>query len=587
MTATDNYWNTIDTDIIDSMIYDKNDDLNCAGYIEYEPFLTEPHPDTQVDTTEPVITSLSNDTTPTQSKTWAWDATDSHSVTFRYLIDQNETWSNPSGTYSETKTATKSGVDGIWYIHVQAKDALGNESDVTTVSAILDNTAPTAAISGAPSSPTNQTGATLTIGGEGVTHYKYKLDDGDYSSETAVGTDIALTNLDDGSHTVYVLGRDSAENWQAEANATTATWTVDTVPPTPSVSGAATSLTFATITVGGEGVTLYKYKLDDEEIYSDEIPVTTEIGLTDLAEGSHTVYVIVCDAAGNWQSEDDATSFTWTVDITPPTADAGPDQTVDEAVTVTLDGSNSTDDEGIHRYLWTQTVGTPVTLSDATDVKPTFVTPPVDSNGTHLEFLLTIIDITRILHTDKVSIDVDDNGITGFPADVLPTESSTGKNMGIKVESGGSVTAFMMVIPSSLPDTTNMPEDFIYGLISMQLKPDTAGGTVRVTVYLANPAPEAYKWYKYGTNDGWYDFSDYAEFNDDRDQVTLTLTDGGIGDDDGAANGVIVDPSGLGTLGDGRWQWRWRWWCRWLFYRHGSLRISHGKGSDCIEEFPG
>ena len=46
---------------------------------------------------------------------------------------------------------------------------------------------------------------------------------------------------------------------------------------------------------------------------------------------------------------------------------------------------------------------------------------------------------------------------------------------------------------------------------------------------------------------GWHDFSDYAEFNDDRDQVTLTLTDGGLGDDDGIADGIIVDPSGLGS----------------------------------------
>ena len=75
-----------------------------------------------VDTTEPVITGLSIDTTPTQSKTWAWDATDATATTFRYAIDQNETWT-PTGDFTDTKTATKSGVDGTWYIHVQAKDA--------------------------------------------------------------------------------------------------------------------------------------------------------------------------------------------------------------------------------------------------------------------------------------------------------------------------------------------------------------------------------------------------------------------------------------------------------------------------------
>jgi len=237
-----------------------------------------------------------------------------------------------------------------------------------------------------------------------------------------------------------------------------------------------------------------------------------------------------------------------TGDNDPPVSDAGPDQIVEEGNTVTLDGSNSFDrDDGIHRYLWSQTRGTPVTLSDTTAVQATFVTPPVDSNGTQLELLLSIIDNGGLEHTDKVSIDITDNGITDFPSDVLPTESATEMKIGIRVESGGAVTSFLTILPASISDTTNMPDDIIYGLIDIKAKPDTAGGTVKLTVFLANPAPEGHKWYKYGTNDGWYDFSDYAGFNDDRDQVTLTLTDGGLGDDDGVANGVIVDPSGLGA----------------------------------------
>ena len=44
--ASNNYWHTTDTNIIDSMIYDANDDLNIANVIVYDPFLTEPHPNT-------------------------------------------------------------------------------------------------------------------------------------------------------------------------------------------------------------------------------------------------------------------------------------------------------------------------------------------------------------------------------------------------------------------------------------------------------------------------------------------------------------------------------------------------------------
>ena len=45
MAAPENYWGTQDIIAIENMIYDKNDDITCAGYIQYEPILTEPHPD--------------------------------------------------------------------------------------------------------------------------------------------------------------------------------------------------------------------------------------------------------------------------------------------------------------------------------------------------------------------------------------------------------------------------------------------------------------------------------------------------------------------------------------------------------------
>ena len=48
MTATENYWGTQDTDVIDQMIYDRNDDIRCPSLIEYLPILTEPHSETPI-----------------------------------------------------------------------------------------------------------------------------------------------------------------------------------------------------------------------------------------------------------------------------------------------------------------------------------------------------------------------------------------------------------------------------------------------------------------------------------------------------------------------------------------------------------
>jgi hypothetical protein len=46
MIADHNYWNTTDISVIESMIFDKNDELGCAGYITYMPILDKPDQNT-------------------------------------------------------------------------------------------------------------------------------------------------------------------------------------------------------------------------------------------------------------------------------------------------------------------------------------------------------------------------------------------------------------------------------------------------------------------------------------------------------------------------------------------------------------
>jgi hypothetical protein len=231
-----------------------------------------------------------------------------------------------------------------------------------------------------------------------------------------------------------------------------------------------------------------------------------------------------------------------------PWADAGPDQTVEEGATVTLDGSNSTDpDDGIASYLWTQTAGPPVTLSDASAVQPTLVTPIVDLSGATLTFRLTAEDIGGLQASGVVSVTVNDNGITGFPADVLTTRTLAGEPFGIREDNGGSFTRLTFIDPSTMPASFGMPDNLIYGLVEMEVRVAAPGAPTTVTIFLPSPAPDGYGWYKYNDTAGWTDYNGNASFNPARDQVTLTLEDGGKGDDDGVANGVIVDPSGLGT----------------------------------------
>ncbi|KXI27250.1 PKD domain-containing protein [Paraglaciecola hydrolytica] len=76
----------------------------------------------------------------------------------------------------------------------------------------------------------------------------------------------------------------------------------------------------------------------------------------------------------------------------PPIASAGNEQTIDEQTTVTLSAAASSDNDGnIASYMWMQTAGTAVTLSDAATVSPSFTAPDIDAVTT-LSFDVTVTD---------------------------------------------------------------------------------------------------------------------------------------------------------------------------------------------------
>ena len=89
----------------------------------------------------------------------------------------------------------------------------------------------------------------------------------------------------------------------------------------------------------------------------------------------------------------------------PPTANAGRDQTVGTGVTVTLDGSASRDRDSNDTlsYVWRQTVGPSVALSDTTVINPTFTAP---SSPARLRFRLTVTDQYGAMDIDAVEVEV-------------------------------------------------------------------------------------------------------------------------------------------------------------------------------------
>lgn len=91
----------------------------------------------------------------------------------------------------------------------------------------------------------------------------------------------------------------------------------------------------------------------------------------------------------------------------PPIANAGPDQGVDEKASVTLDGTASSDPDGDPlTFVWAQTGGPPVTLSDSTAAQPTFTAPTVTYGGATLTFALVVFDGHASSAPDTVNVSI-------------------------------------------------------------------------------------------------------------------------------------------------------------------------------------
>ena len=229
----------------------------------------------------------------------------------------------------------------------------------------------------------------------------------------------------------------------------------------------------------------------------------------------------------------------------PPTADAGPDQSVDTGATVQIDGSASTSNSGSSEpleYEWSQTRGVAVTLSAPDVAVPTFVAPQADGS-TELGFELRVVDTYNDLAArDSVVVTVnhiDNNVEEGF----LPAAANGGEICGVRTEGGDSELVYLMPVdPADLENQAGRP-DILEFIFELEIN-CTPGATVEVTYQLPRAAPHDAEWYKYRDGEGWSVFP--AVFNEDRTRVTITLTDGGDGDQDGLVNGIITDPSGLG-----------------------------------------
>jgi hypothetical protein len=264
---------------------------------------------------------------------------------------------------------------------------------------------------------------------------------------------------------------------------------------------------------GGQNTFLGGLALSDSDGVSGEYTHTYTVQVPeDATAGDYTVSSegsVIEPASGDRIA--DTASTTVTVEVptqnTPPTADAGADQTVDEGTTVTLDasGSNDPDASDVLTYTWTQTEGQSVSISDAMAEQATFTAPDVDSETT-----LTF----QVEATDGDTVDTDTVDVTVQPTNDQPVADAGPDQTVIAGETvqfdgtgssdpEGETLSYSWTLtggPSvgSLADTNVAQPTFtasdtttgtaVYELEVTDTQGATATDTVEVTV---EPAPEA------------------------------------------------------------------------------------------------
>ena len=206
--------------------------------------------------------------------------------------------------------------------------------------------------------------------------------------------------------------------------------------------------------------------------------------------------------------------------------------------------ANFAADIGTHTVTFTAGAGgyltgtTPQTVDDGGDCTPVTAVPDAgyhftgwtgDYVGT--DNPLTITNVTSDMNITANFAVV----VVGGPADGATLSSDKGTFSGT---------------PTSEQAPAGAPANFIYGLLDFTINGLTPGDTVTVKVTMPGNIPAQSVYYKY-QNEQFSQYNNVTGLNDGDQTFIITLTDGGPGDEDGVANGTIVEPGGPGVLGLG------------------------------------
>lgn len=127
---------------------------------------------------------------------------------------------------------------------------------------------------------------------------------------------------------------------------------------------------------------------------------------------------------------------------------------------------------------------------------------------------------------------------SGVPGQITTT---TGTGSVIMQSNLGNITSLSAISAQTLPDPPSGVV-FPHGLVYCAVTNITPGSTVTFTITFPAVLPANMEYWKYEPLNGWFRIP-IASRNGN--VITIQITDGGLGDADGVANGVIIDPGGV------------------------------------------
>ena len=142
------------------------------------------------------------------------------------------------------------------------------------------------------------------------------------------------------------------------------------------------------------------------------------------------------------------------------------------------------------------------------------------------------------------SVDVNENGIADTLEDNIMSVNTIEGQTIVGVE---TISDHVTLVSVKSLATDMIPDQSVkmgFGLVGFKLYLENEVKTAAVKIHFSIRVPENAQLYKYISDTGWEVYEN-AVFAPNRKSVTLILEDGGMGDEDGVENGVIVDPTGL------------------------------------------